>query len=207
MTRPVIVGIAGGTGSGKSTVSRRLAEALVGLRVAQIDMDSYYRNFAHLSLDARRQVNWDHPDALDIDLLVEHLRLLTAARAVDKPEYDFVMHLRKPETVRIEPADVIIVDGILLFVEQRVRDLLALKIFVDADADVRLIRRIRRDMRRRGRPLHEILRQYLATVRPMHLRYVEPSRRHADVVAPAGGRSEIVARDIVPRVQALLATP
>ena len=153
MTRPLIIGIAGGTGSGKSTVARKVAESLTDASVAFIDMDAYYKNFAHLSMAERRRVNWDHPDAFDVDLFVEHLSRLYAGEPIEKPIYDFVTHVRAPRSVFVAPADVVVVDGILLFVDARVRSLLDVKVYVDADADVRLIRRLRRDMAHRGPPL------------------------------------------------------
>ncbi|HUQ18965.1 MAG TPA: uridine kinase [Gemmatimonadaceae bacterium] len=200
MSTPLIIGIAGGSGSGKSTVARKVADALRSLSVAFIDMDAYYRNFTSISLDERRKVNWDHPDAFDFDLLTEHLRDLSDRRAIDKPVYDFVTHLRSDDSVRIEPADVIVIDGILLFVDERVRDLCDVKVFVDADADIRLIRRLRRDMRTRGRPLNEILDQYLSTVQPMHLQFVEPSKRYADIIVPRGGHNAIAIEMIVAKI-------
>jgi uridine kinase len=188
--KPLIIGIAGGTGSGKSTVARRIAEAMPS-SVAFIDMDAYYRNFTNLTIDERRKVNWDHPDAFDLDLLVTHLDQLGARVPIEKPTYDFVRHLRSEESTQIAPADVIVVDGILLFVDERVRDRCDVKVFVDTDADERLIRRIRRDMKVRGRPLEEILNQYLTTVQPMHLQFVEPSKRYADLVIPRGGHNTV----------------
>src|SRR6266513_674293 len=177
MMKPLIIGIAGGSGSGKSTVARNVAEHLTTSSVAFIDMDAYYKNFASLSLDERRKLNWDHPDAFDYDLLCAHLESLAKRKAIDKPEYDFVTHLRRNEATRVEPTDVIVIDGILLFVDERVRDLCDVRVFVDAEADIRLIRRLRRDMRTRGRPLNEIIEQYLSTVQPMHLQFVAPSKR------------------------------
>jgi len=188
--KPLIIGIAGGTGSGKSTVAQRIAEAMPA-SVAFIDMDAYYRNFGNLTLDERRKVNWDHPDAFDMDLLVSQLDHLANRVPVNKPVYDFVRHLRADEVVPIPPADVIVIDGILLFVDERVRDRCDVKVFVDTDADERLIRRIRRDMKVRGRPLEEILDQYLNTVQPMHLQFVEPSKRYADLVVPRGGHNTV----------------
>jgi uridine kinase len=188
--KPLIIGIAGGTGSGKSTVAKRIAEAMPS-SVAFIDMDAYYRNFGNLTLDERRKVNWDHPDAFDMDLLVTHLDQLASRVPIDKPVYDFVRHLRAEEVVPIPPADVIVIDGILLFVDERVRNCCDVKVFVDTDADERLIRRIRRDMKVRGRPLEEILDQYLTTVQPMHLQFVEPSKRYADLVIPRGGHNSV----------------
>ena len=188
--KPLIIGIAGGTGSGKSTVAKRIAEAMPA-SVAFIDMDAYYRNFEHLTLDERRKVNWDHPDAFDLDLLVTHLDQLASRIPVEKPIYDFVRHLRSDESKTVPPSDVIVIDGILLFVDGRVRDRCDVKVFVDTDADERLIRRIRRDMKVRGRPLEEILDQYLTTVQPMHLQFVEPSKRYADLIVPRGGHNTV----------------
>ncbi|MBW7934436.1 MAG: uridine kinase [Gemmatimonadaceae bacterium] len=188
--KPLIIGIAGGTGSGKSTVAKRIAEAMPS-SVAFIDMDAYYRNFTHLTIDERRKVNWDHPDAFDTDLLVAHLDQLGARLPIEKPVYDFVRHLRAEESKTVAPADVIVIDGILLFVDERVRDRCDVKVFVDTDADERLIRRIRRDIKSRGRPLEEILDQYLTTVQPMHLQFVEPSKRYADLVIPRGGHNKV----------------
>ncbi|HEX3159572.1 MAG TPA: uridine kinase [Gemmatimonadaceae bacterium] len=200
--RPLVIGIAGGSGSGKSTVAHRVAEALrKASSVAFIDMDAYYQHYAALTLEERRRVNWDHPDAVDADLLTAQLRQLVAGVAIDKPVYDFVTHLRGAETERVEPADVIVVDGILLFVDERIRRLCDVKVFVDADADVRLIRRIRRDMAARGRPLEEILTQYLASVQPMHLQFVEPSKRYADVIVPRGGHNAVAVEMIVAKIQ------
>lgn len=189
--KPLIIGIAGGTGSGKSTVARRVAESLQGAKVAFIDMDAYYRDHSALTMEERRRVNWDHPDAFDTGLLARHLEALGRGEAIEKPVYDFVHHARAPETVRIEPSDVIVIDGILLLVDERVRAECDVKVFVDTDADTRLIRRIRRDMAVRGRPLEEILDQYLTTVQPMHLQFVEPSKRYADIVIPRGGENAV----------------
>lgn len=199
--KPLIIGIAGGTGSGKSTVARRVAEQLSHASVAFIDMDAYYRNYAHLPLEERRQINWDHPDAFDIDLLVEQLHQLVSRTGIEKPIYDFVTHTRSPETRRVPPADVIVVDGILLFVDERVRDLCDVKVFVDAEADIRLARRIKRDMAKRGRPLEDILQQYMTTVRPMHEQFVEPSKRYADVIVPRGGHNSVAIEMITAKIQ------
>ncbi len=199
--KPLIVGIAGGSGSGKSTVARKVAEALRTASAAFIDMDAYYRNFSHLPLDERRQINWDHPEAFDFDLLTEHLARLAEGEAVEKPVYDFVSHTRSPATARVEPCDVVVIDGILLFVDERVRGMCDVKVFVDADADIRLVRRIRRDMKARGRGLDEILEQYLTTVQPMHLQFVEPSKRYADVIVPRGGHNAVAIEMIVAKLQ------
>jgi uridine kinase len=199
--KPLIIGIAGGSGSGKSTVARKVAENLTHSSVAFIDMDAYYKNFTELSLEQRRKLNWDHPDAFDFDLLCEHLERLSSGSAIDKPEYDFVTHLRSAKTRHIEPADVVVIDGILLFVDERARNLCDVKVFVDADPDIRLIRRIKRDTRSRGRPLDEVLDQYLSTVQPMHLQFVEPSKRYADVIVPRGGHNAVAIEMILAKIQ------
>ena len=206
MVKPLIIGIAGGSGSGKSTVAGNVADLLTTTSVAFIDMDAYYKNFPQLTLDERRKLNWDHPDAFDYDLLCEHLDALSRRKPIEKPEYDFVTHLRRPQSVRIEPADVVVIDGILLFVDERVRDLCDVKVFVDADADIRLIRRLQRDTRDRGRPLDEIIDQYLSTVQPMHLQFVEPSKRYADVIVPRGGHNTIAIEMIVAKIQRRLSS-
>lgn len=203
--KPLIIGIAGGSGSGKSTVARNVAQALRTESVAFIDMDAYYLNFAHLPIDERRKINWDHPEAFDWPLLVEHLGRLAAGDAVDKPVYDYVTHTRSQKSVPVPPADVVVIDGILLFSDPRVRDLCDVKVFVDAEADIRLIRRIRRDINKRGRPLDEVLEQYLTTVQPMHLQFVEPSKRYADVIVPRGGHNSIAIEMIVAKIQRRLA--
>lgn len=198
--RPLVIGIAGGSGSGKSTVARNVAAALGDASVAFIDMDGYYLDHGHLPLEERKKVNWDHPNAFDWDHLVSQLTQLAQGEPIDKPVYDFVEHLRSAQTVRIPSADVIVIDGILLFTDQRVRELCDVKVFVDADADVRLIRRIRRDMSKRGRPLPEILEQYLGTVQPMHMEFVEPSKRYADVIVPRGGQNTVAIEMIVAKI-------
>ena len=201
MPKPLIIGIAGGSGSGKSTVARNVADNLGALSVAFIDMDAYYRNFTELSLDERRRLNWDHPDAFDYDLLTAHLQQLVDRESIEKPVYDFVSHLRSSEVVSVEPSDVIVIDGILLFVDERVRDLCDVKVFVDADADIRLIRRLQRDISTRGRPLGEVIDQYLSTVQPMHLQFVEPSKRYADIIVPRGGHNAIAIEMIVAKIR------
>ena len=203
--KPLIIGIAGGSGSGKSTVARNVAQALRTESVAFIDMDAYYLSFVDLPIEERRKINWDHPDAFDWPLLIEQLERLAAGEAVEKPVYDFVTHTRSHQAVTIPPADVVVIDGILLFSDARVRDLCDVKVFVDADADIRLIRRIRRDITKRGRPLEEVLEQYLTTVQPMHLQFVEPSKRYADVIVPRGGHNPIAIEMIVAKIQRRLA--
>jgi uridine kinase len=201
MLKPLIIGIAGGSGSGKSTVANNVAELLTTSSVAFIDMDAYYKNFPSLTLEERKKLNWDHPDAFDYDLLCAHLEALARREPIEKPEYDFLTHLRRGAPTRVEPADVIVIDGILLFVDERVRELCDVKVFVDADADIRIIRRIERDTHVRGRPVDEIIEQYLSTVQPMHLQFVEPSKRYADVIVPRGGHNTIAIEMIVAKIQ------
>lgn len=203
--KPFLIGIAGGTGSGKTTVARRIYQSLHLDSAVFLDHDAYYRDLGELSLEERRQVNYDHPDSLDNDLLVEHLERLVAGEAIDKPVYDFTHHQRAPQTVRVEPRDVVMVDGILLFAEPRLREMFDLKIFVDADADVRFIRRLRRDIQQRGRTLDAVIDQYLATVRPMHFEFVEPSKRYADVILPRGGQNVAGIEVIAARIRERLA--
>jgi uridine kinase len=199
--RPLIVGVSGGSGSGKSTAAHALARALGPGCATVIDMDGYYRDHHHLTAHELRTVNWDHPDALDLELLAADLERLATGRSIRKPCYDFTIHRRCLEHEPVEPHPVIIVEGILLFVDPRVRAACALKVFVDADSDLRLIRRIERDMRERGRPLAEILDQYLTTVRPMHREFVEPSKRHADVIVPQGGHNETAMKMLVSDIE------
>jgi uridine kinase len=203
--RALTIGIAGGSGSGKSTVARNVAGSLGTASVAFIDMDAYYNNYVRLPAEERRRMNWDHPDAFDWELLVSQLRRLAGGESIEKPTYDFVTHTRREETITVEPAEVVVVEGILLFVDERVRDLCDVKVFVDAESDIRLIRRIRRDMMKRGRPLDEILEQYLTTVQPMHLQFVEPSKRYADVIVPRGGHNQVAIEMIAAKIQRRLA--
>jgi uridine kinase len=199
--KPLIIGIAGGTGSGKSTVARKVAEALSDASVAFIEMDAYYRDFRGLSLEQLDALNWDHPDAVDMALLVEHLAALARGEGADTPVYEFATHSRAERTRRIEPADVIVIDGILLLSDAGVRDLCDVKVFVDADADIRLVRRIRRDTLMRGRTIESVLDQYVRTVQPMHLQFVEPSKRYADVIVPRGGSNTVAVEMIVAKIQ------
>lgn len=187
---PLVIGVAGGTGSGKTTVARAIIDPL-DLDAVLVDADAYYKDLGHLTLEERKQVNFDHPDALDIDLLADHVERLGRGEAVEKPTYDYAAHTRAPRTLIVEPRDVVLVDGILLFAIPRLRPLFDIKVFVDVASDVRFIRRLRRDILERGRDLDNVIAQYLGTVRPMHLDFVEPSKRYADVILPEGGSNRI----------------
>jgi uridine kinase len=191
MLRPLVVGIAGGTGSGKTTVAQRLAGAMPAGRCAMIEHDAYYRDRGHLTPEERAEINYDHPASLDSALLVDHLRELRAGRAVEVPIYDFATHTRRRETRHVAPARVVIVEGILVFTEPALREQMDIKLFVDTDPDIRLMRRIRRDLEERGRTFQSVRDQYYATVRPMHIEHVEPSRRWADLIIPEGGDNDV----------------
>lgn len=203
----LVVGIAGGTGSGKTTVARTITAALPVESVAMIEYDAYYRDRPDLTPDERSQQNFDHPDALDSDLLVEHLSALKAGKRVEIPIYDFKTHHRRTESRPIEPAPVIIVEGILVFVDPRIRERLDMKIFVDTDSDIRAFRRIRRDMEHRGRTFDSIREQYYRTVRPMHLQFVEPSKRWADLIIPEGGNNRVALDLIIAKLKSVLVAP
>jgi len=202
--RPLVIGVAGGSGSGKTTVAMAI-HARLGVDAVFLDQDAYYADLRHLPLAERARTNFDHPDALDTDLMVAHLEALTAGRPIDKPTYDFAQHTRAPATVRVEPRSVILVDGILIFADARLRRLFDVKIFVDVADDLRFIRRMQRDLSERGRSVDSIVAQYLETVRPMHLEFVEPSKRYADIIIPEGGQNLIAIEMIEARVAAEVA--
>jgi uridine kinase len=185
----LIIGICGGTGSGKTTVANRILESVSANEVVFIQQDSYYRNLTDLPLDYRHIANFDHPDALDNDLLVNHVRRLKAGEAVELPLYDFKTHMRMNETRHVEPKPIVIVEGILIFADPRLLEQMDIKVFVDTPDDIRFIRRLRRDLAERGRTIESVIEQYIATVRPMHMQFVEPSKRHADVIIPEGGHN------------------
>ncbi|HDQ72258.1 MAG TPA: uridine kinase [Chloroflexi bacterium] len=202
--KPIIIGVAGGTGSGKTTVANHILEQVGAEHVAYIPHDAYYRDHSHLSLSQRQQVNYDHPDALETELLIEHLRALRQGRIVEIPVYDFSTHTRTQQTLSIHPAPVILVEGILVFVHVELRALFDVKIYVDTDADVRFIRRLKRDIEKRGRTPQSVCEQYLSTVRPMHLEFVEPSKRYADVIIPEGGFNEVAIEMVAARLRGML---
>ncbi|HVF57162.1 MAG TPA: uridine kinase [Pyrinomonadaceae bacterium] len=201
----MIIGICGGTGSGKTTVANRILDSVTKSEVAFLQQDSYYRNLDEMPLDYRQKINFDHPDAIDNDLLVEHLRALKRGEAVELPLYDFKQHARRDETLRMEPTPIIIIEGILIFADQRLLDEMDIKVFVDTPDDIRFIRRLRRDVAERGRTVESVIEQYLATVRPMHMQFVEPSKRYADVIIPEGGHNLVSIGLISGRIRERLA--
>ena len=203
--QPIIIGVADVSGSGKTTVSQAILNRVGAERIAYIQHDSYYRDLSHLSYEERTRVNFDHPQALDNDLLIEHLDALCDGRVVEVPIYDFTRHNRRPETEMVQPQPVVLVEGILIFADKALRERMDVKIYVDADADLRLIRRLRRDTTERGRTVESVIDQYLTTVRPMHLEFVEPSKRYADIIIPRGGMNAVAIDMVVARVQTLLA--
>ncbi|ABR48626.1 uridine kinase [Alkaliphilus metalliredigens QYMF] len=204
MNRPIFIGITGGTGSGKSTVARAIFESLPEKNIAIIEQDSYYRDQSHLALEERVKTNYDHPLAFDTALLTEHLMLLAQNKTIEKPIYDFERHTRKKEFEVIEPRDIMILEGIMILDDPALRDMLDIKIFVDTDADVRIIRRIRRDMEERGRTLTSVIQQYLTTVRPAHLQFVEPNKRYANIIIPEGGDNQVAIDIMVAKIKTII---
>jgi uridine kinase len=191
MQQPLVIGVAGGSGSGKTTVVRRIVESIGEGQVIVLEHDRYYRDRNDLRLEERASLNYDHPDSLETDLLVRHVTDLREGRGVDVPVYDFARHARKPATEAVAPGKAIIVEGILIFSDATLRALMDVKVFVDADDDTRFIRRLQRDITNRGRTVNSVIEQYLGTVKPMHLEFVEPSKRYADVIIPLGGHNTV----------------
>lgn len=202
--RPFVVGVAGGTGSGKTTVAERLADLVGPESLSLVRLDAYYRDRASLPFAERVTIDYDHPDAFDWPFLLAHVRALCAGHAIDSPVYDFAQHVRAAEVVRVEPAGIVVVEGILTLYEPELRTLFDLKVFVDTDADVRFIRRLQRDVAERGRTIESVIAQYLSTVRPGHLQFIEPSKRYADVIVPHGGMNEPALDVLLARVRELL---
>ncbi|MCL7451977.1 MAG: uridine kinase [Anaerolineae bacterium] len=201
---PVVIGVAGGTGSGKTTVAHEVLKRAGTAKISLIQHDAYYKDLGDLAPAQRAMQNFDHPDALDNRLLIAHLQELKAGKAVEVPVYDFTTHTRTTKTRRIEPHRVVLLEGILIFADVALRRLMDVKIFVDTDPDIRFIRRLERDLAERGRTMESVIRQYLATVRPMHQEFVEPSKRYADVIIPEGGFNEVAMDMVAARIQALL---
>ncbi|MCF7858063.1 MAG: uridine kinase [Candidatus Cloacimonetes bacterium] len=203
MNTPVIIGISGGTGSGKSTITDAIRHKVNDM-ITIIPQDSYYKNFAHLPFSEREQINYDHPETFDNELLIEHLKLLKQDKPINMPVYDFKTHTRLKKTTPKKPSKLIIIEGILIFENVELRELMDIKIFVDTDADIRILRRIKRDIDERGRDFGSVVEQYLATVRPMHIEFVEPSKKYAHVIIPEGGRNTIGIDMIVSKIKQII---
>ncbi len=201
---PVVVGIAGGSGSGKTTVVHQILERVGWDRIAYLPHDAYYKDAAHLPPEERAHLNFDHPNSLDNAFMIEQIQTLLKGEAADVPLYDFTTHTRRKETRRVLPNPIILVEGILVFVDKALRDLMDIKIFVETDADIRFIRRLLRDINERGRTVESVVEQYQSSVRPMHLRFVEPSKRHADILIPEGGYNEVAVEMVIGRIESLL---
>jgi len=199
----IVIGIAGGTGSGKSTLINRIKEEFSD-SITMLSHDFYYKGHSHIPFEERKKLNYDHPDAFDTDLMIEHVKALTEFRSIERPVYDFTIHNRIDETVTVRPAKVIVVEGILIFENKELRDMCDIKVFIDTDADVRIIRRIIRDVEERGRTLDSIVNQYLTTVKPMHEQFVEPSKKYADIIVPEGGYNRVALEMLNERIHALL---
>lgn len=203
-TSPLVIGIAGGTGSGKTTVAQTIVERVGAEHIVSLAHDAYYKDLSDLPIAQRAEVNFDHPNSLDTDLLIQHIQQLKEGHPIEVPVYDFKTHTRTDHTIHVEPRPIILVEGILIFVEPGLRNLFDIKIFVDTDADIRFIRRLERDISERGRSSISVIHQYLTTVRPMHLEFVEPSKRYADIIVPEGGLNTVAMDMIVARIQAML---
>jgi uridine kinase len=204
VSRPILIGITGGTGSGKSTVARSIFESLPEKNISIIEQDSYYKDQSHLDISQREKTNYDHPFAFDTQLLVSHLKDLLAEKSINKPIYDFAIHNRKEETILVHPKDIIIVEGIMILEDEELRNLLDIKIFVDTDADIRIVRRIERDITERKRTLESVIQQYISTVRPSHLQFIEPYKRYADIIIPEGGHNKVAVDIMVAKIKSLI---
>lgn len=202
---PIIIGVTGGSGSGKTTVSKKILEQLDGHSISIIQQDSYYKDQAGMTMEERRAVNYDHPLAFDSDLLHQHLKMLKQRQAIDVPVYDYTISTRSPEVIHQEPTDVVILEGILILSDERIRDMLDIKVYVDTDDDIRIIRRIERDTQERGRSLESIITQYLTGVKPMYHQFIEPTKRYADLIVPEGGENSVAIDLLVTKVRDILA--
>ncbi len=201
---PIVFGVAGGTASGKTTVARTILYTVGAERIAYLPHDAYYKDRPDLTLEERADLNYDHPNSLETKLLIKHIKSLLKGQSVQVPVYDFTTHRRTEETIRVDPSPIILVDGILIFTRRKLRELMDVKVYVDTDADVRFIRRLKRDMEERERTLDSVVAQYLHTVRPMHLKFVEPSKRFADVIIPDGGHNKVAMDMVVSRLYDML---
>ena len=201
MKKPILIGITGGTGSGKSTIADEIYNSFSEECIAMIQQDAYYKDQSHLTMEERIKTNYDHPKAFDNDLLIEHLHCLMNGKSVEKPIYDFTIHTRAKETVKVEPREIIIVEGTLVLEDERMRDLIDIKVYVDTDAGIRILRRLVRDINERGRDVDSVVEQYLSVVRPMHMQFTEPTKRYADIIVPEGGRNKVAIDILVSKIK------
>lgn len=202
--KPIVIGIAGGSGSGKTSVTKAIYQHFKGHSILLIEQDSYYKDQTHLPMEERLKKNYDHPLAFDNDLLIDHIKELLEYKKIEKPVYDYKVHTRSQEVIHVEPKDVIILEGILVLEDERLRDLMDIKLFVDTDADLRIIRRMVRDIKDRGRSIDSVIDQYISVVRPMHNQFIEPTKRYADVIIPEGGHNHVAVDLMVTKIQTIL---
>ncbi|TFB25126.1 uridine kinase [Filobacillus milosensis] len=202
--QPIIIGVAGGTGSGKTTVTRSICEHFKNTSVLMMEQDFYYKDQSHMPFEERLNTNYDHPLAFDNELLVEHLNQLKNWESIDKPVYNYEMHTRSDETITVDPKEVIILEGILVLEDERLRNMMDIKVFVDTDADIRIIRRLMRDINERGRSIESVINQYINVVRPMHLQFVEPAKRYADVIIPEGGQNHVAIDLLTTKIESII---
>ncbi|WP_027407898.1 uridine kinase [Anoxybacteroides tepidamans] len=202
--KPVVIGVAGGSGSGKTSVARAIYEHFQGHSILMLEQDYYYKDQSHLPFEERLKTNYDHPLAFDNDLLIEHLQKLLNYEPIEKPVYDYTLHTRADEVIRVAPKDVIILEGILVLEDERLRNLMDIKVYVDTDADIRIIRRLLRDINERGRTLESVIEQYVSVVRPMHNQFIEPTKRYADIIIPEGGHNHVAIDLMVTKIQTIL---
>ncbi|MBT2694141.1 uridine kinase [Bacillus sp. ISL-55] len=202
--KPVVIGVAGGSGSGKTSVTKAIYDSFKSQSILMIEQDYYYKDQSHLPMEERLKTNYDHPLAFDNDLLIEHIQKLLRHEAIDKPVYDYAIHTRSSEVIHVEPKDVIILEGILILEDERLRDLMDIKLYVDTDADLRIIRRLLRDIKERGRSMDSVIEQYVNVVRPMHNQFIEPTKRYAHVIIPEGGHNHVAIDLMVTKIQTIL---
>jgi len=202
--KPVVIGVAGGSGSGKTSVTKAIYEHFKGHSILMLEQDYYYKDQSHLPFEQRLNTNYDHPFAFDNDLLIEHLNALLHHKSIEKPVYDYKLHTRSEDVIIVEPKDVIILEGILILEDERLRDLMDIKLYVDTDADLRIIRRILRDIKERGRSIDSVIEQYISIVRPMHNQFIEPTKRYADIIIPEGGQNHVAIDLMVTKIQTIL---
>lgn len=202
--KPVVIGVAGGSGSGKTSVTKAIYEHFKGHSILMLEQDYYYKDQSHLPYEQRLNTNYDHPFAFDNDLLIDHLKMLLQHESIEKPVYDYKLHTRSEDVILVEPKDVIILEGILILEDERLRDLMDIKLYVDTDADLRIIRRILRDIKERGRSIDSVIEQYISVVRPMHNQFIEPTKRYADIIIPEGGQNMVAIDLMVTKIQTIL---